>query len=134
MIPTDPIGSSAASEPAASAGSAESQAPGRDRPLRWKDRPVEAPVPEGWKDQSEFEWRDVVDLYELLEVSPRASAEVIRKAYQALALKRHPDRQPPEQRAAAEHKMRLLNLARDTLLDPDRRREYDLKRLGKGNS
>lgn len=130
MSATDRNGSPPSSEPTP----AEAPSSGRERPLRWENRPAQAPAPEGWKDQSAFEWRDVVDFYELLEVSPRASAEVIRKAYQALALKRHPDRQPPEQRPAAEQKMRLLNLARDTLLDPDRRREYDLKRLAKGKS
>jgi len=131
---TDPTGPPVPPEPAARpepAGAAEAAG---DRPLRWENRPAGPPVPEGWKDQSSFEWRDVVDFYDLLELSPRASAEVIRKAYQALALKHHPDRQPPQERGAAEHKMRLLNLARDTLLDPERRREYDRRRLGRGKS
>jgi curved DNA-binding protein CbpA len=43
-------------------------------------------------------------------------------------MKFHPDRQPVERRDEAEKLMTRLNSARDTLLDPDRRKAYDLKR------
>ena len=35
-----------------------------------------------------------IDYYEILEVHPRASKEVIKKAYQTLAKKYHPDISP----------------------------------------
>jgi DnaJ-domain-containing protein 1 len=99
-----------------------------DGVIQWVDRSEPRPEPTAWEDISRFRWQDVNDLYELLEVSPRASVEVIRKAYQALALKYHPDRQPEDRKDEAEKLMSKLNIARDTLLDPERRKAYDQKR------
>ncbi len=66
--------------------------------------------------------------YELLEVSPSASAEVIKAAYRQLALKHHPDRQEnPEARAQAEMRMRSINEAYEVLSDETRRAQYDLQ-------
>lgn len=65
------------------------------------------------------------DHYETLEVSPRASLEVIEAAYRVLAKRHHPDRAEAAGRAEAEERMRCLNEARDTLRDPISRREYD---------
>ena len=62
-------------------------------------------------------------LYDLLEVSPRASQDVIKAAYRALARSVHPDLN--RSRSAAE-RMRELNRARDVLADPRRRTVYDL--------
>lgn len=62
------------------------------------------------------------DYYEVLEVSPHASQEVIEAAYRRLARKYHPDH------GGDESKMKLLNRAYETLRDPIRRAEYDLKR------
>lgn len=107
---------------------AESPKPGTDPSIHWIDRSEERPEPTAWADISRFHWHDVNDLYDLLEVSPRASVEVIRKAYQALAMKFHPDRQPVERRDEAEKLMTRLNSARDILLNSDRRKAYDLKR------
>lgn len=65
-------------------------------------------------------------LYDLLEVSPNASPEVIKAAYRQLALKYHPDRQPDVRaRQQAEERMKQINAAYDILSDPVRRAQYD---------
>ncbi len=65
-------------------------------------------------------------LYDLLEVSPNASPEVIKAAYRQLALKYHPDKQPDARaRQRAEERMKQINAAYDILSDPVRRAEYD---------
>ncbi len=65
-------------------------------------------------------------LYDLLEVSPNASPEVIKAAYRQLAMKYHPDRQAGErERKHAEEIMKAINAAYETLIDPYRRAEYD---------
>jgi DnaJ domain len=62
------------------------------------------------------------NLYEVLQVSPEASIEVIRAAYRALARAYHPDvNADPE---ATPH-MRRLNAAYQVLSDPDRRARYN---------
>lgn len=67
-------------------------------------------------------------LYDLLEVSPDASPEVIRAAYRQLALKYHPDKQPDGRaRQQAEERMKQINAAYDILSDPARRAEYDYR-------
>lgn len=66
-------------------------------------------------------------LYDILEVSKRASKEVIEKAYRTLAKKYHPDLQTEENRANAEEKMKKINEAYDILSDDEKRREYDRK-------
>jgi curved DNA-binding protein CbpA len=63
------------------------------------------------------------DHYEVLQVHPRAEAEVIRAAYRTLARKYHPDHGGDARRMIA------LNDAWDVLGDPDRRAEYDASRL-----
>ena len=55
------------------------------------------------------------DLYSVLEVSPRASTDVIHAAYRVLA----------KQNIDNEKRLRLLNEAKDTLLDADKRQKYD---------
>ncbi len=65
-------------------------------------------------------------LYDLLEVSPNASPEVIKAAYRQLALKYHPDKQPDARaRQQAEERMKQINAAYNILSDPARRAEYD---------
>ena len=66
-------------------------------------------------------------LYEVLEVSENASAEVIEKAYKVLVKKYHPDLQSPENRLASEKKMKEINEAYDILGDEAKRRQYDEK-------
>jgi curved DNA-binding protein CbpA len=60
--------------------------------------------------------------YEVLEVHPRASTEVIRAAYRALVQRCHPDRAADP---AAGERMSLINRAYELLSDPLRRARYD---------
>ena len=62
-------------------------------------------------------------LYETLEVSPHASAWVIKAAYRCLAQRNHPDKNPGN--AAAGEKLAEINHAYAVLSDPDKRRVYD---------
>lgn len=71
--------------------------------------------------------------YEILQVSPNASKEVIEMAFKALAKQHHPDLNPPEKRQQCEENMKILNNARDILADDDLRRQYDLE-LGNCNN
>ena len=43
--------------------------------------------------------------YDILEVSPKASKEVIEKAYRVLAKKYHPDRYTGDKKKIAEEKL-----------------------------
>lgn len=54
------------------------------------------------------------DYYEILEVSKKASKEVIEKAYRVLAKKYHPDVQEEKQKKIAEEKMKLIKVIVDT--------------------
>ncbi|MFI5258094.1 MAG: J domain-containing protein [Candidatus Limnocylindrales bacterium] len=62
------------------------------------------------------------DLYEVLQVHPRAESEVIRAAYRTLARKYHPDHGGDARR------MIEINDAWDVLGDPRRRAAYDAER------
>lgn len=66
-------------------------------------------------------------LYEILEVSPHASAQVIRAAYRCLAQSNHPDKNCGS--AAASARQAQINLAYDVLSDHLKRQRYD-QRLG----
>lgn len=65
-------------------------------------------------------------LYDDLEVSPRASAPVIKAAYRCLAQLNHPDKNPGN--AAAAQRLMSLNHAYAVLSDPVQRELYDLTR------
>ena len=65
------------------------------------------------------------DLYEILQVHPSAHPDVIQAAYRRLAFLYHPDRNPSPEAAEM---MKRLNLAYETLSDPDRRAAYDRTR------
>ena len=67
------------------------------------------------------------NLYEILEVSEKASKEVIDKAYHVLAKKHHPDLQQGEAKQKAEEKMKQINAAYEILGNDEKRKEYDAK-------
>lgn len=63
-----------------------------------------------------------MDYYEILEVTPKSSLEVIKAAYKTLAQKYHPDRNSAKE---ALKKMQEINQAYTTLSDPEKKRQYD---------
>lgn len=65
------------------------------------------------------------NLYEILEVSEKASKEVIDKAYHVLAKKYHPDLQQEDKKKIAEEKMKKVNEAYEILGDIEKRKKYD---------
>ncbi len=66
----------------------------------------------------------MVNYYEILEVSEKASKEVIEKAYKALAKKYHPDLNQ-DNKKEAEQKMKQLNEAYEVLISDEKRANYD---------
>jgi len=71
----------------------------------------------------------VGNLYELLEISPRARSEVIEAAYRSLIKQYHPDKIGGDERRA-----KALNAAKGILLDEDKRAEYDVTLRSKNSS
>src|SRR3954453_2839735 len=67
--------------------------------------------------------KQFTDYYTVLGVDANAPTEVIKKAFKHLALQYHPDIYKGED---AEERMREILLAYQTLIDPERRRIYDL--------
>lgn len=65
------------------------------------------------------------DLYDLLQVSPRATQAVLKAAYRVLARAYHPDVNASPHAA---ERMRRLNAAYEILSDPDLRARYDADR------
>lgn len=63
------------------------------------------------------------DLYQVLGVPRTADAEEIKKAYRALALKYHPDRNPGD--AHAEDMFKRISAAYSVLGDETKRAQYD---------
>ena len=63
------------------------------------------------------------DLYKLLGVDKKASAEDIKKAHRKLVRQYHPDRNPGD--AKAEERFKQVQAAYDILGDPDKRKQYD---------
>ena len=63
--------------------------------------------------------------YEILEVNPKASKEVIEKAYKVLAKKYHPDLYIGEKKQYAERKIKEINAAYNILSDEFLREQYD---------
>lgn len=64
-----------------------------------------------------------MNYYEVLEISPDASAEEIKKSYRKLAMKYHPDRNDGNK--TAEEKFKKLNEAYSVLSDPGKKQDYD---------
>ena len=68
------------------------------------------------------------NLYDILEVSEKASQEVIEKAYKVLVKRYHPDlQQTPESKIKAESMIKKINDAYDILGDTVKREDYDAK-------
>lgn len=65
------------------------------------------------------------DLYGELEVSSSASTEVIEAAYRSLAKRHHPDVAAAAGNGHDADRIKRINVAREWLTDPDRRRRYD---------
>jgi len=63
-----------------------------------------------------------VTLYDVLEVSPKASADVIAAAYRSLAKRHHPDVSKSKH---AVEEMKIINQAFSVLKDAERRAAYD---------
>lgn len=68
----------------------------------------------------------VVDtsLYDLLDVSPGASAQEIKRAYHKKSLSSHPDKNPDRQEEAS-REFQQINSAFEVLSDESKRAEYD---------
>ena len=65
--------------------------------------------------------------YELLEVNPKASKEIIEKAYKVLIKQCHPDAYIGEEKRFAEEKTVELNEAYHILTNDFLRSQYDLE-------
>lgn len=65
---------------------------------------------------------DNTRLYSILGLTPDADDKAIKKAYRKLAMKYHPDVNKDKD---AEEKFKEVNLAHETLSNPDRKRLYD---------
>ena len=65
--------------------------------------------------------------YEILEVNPKASKEVMEKAYRVLVKKYHPDLYEGQERIYAEQKLRDINEAYKILTDDFLREQYNLE-------
>ena len=66
------------------------------------------------------------DYYQVLQITPAATFDQVHKAYRALAMQYHPDRNSTP---GAGSTMAAINEAYTVLSDPTRRREYDRERL-----
>ncbi len=64
------------------------------------------------------------DYYEILNVPRDASEAEIKKAYKKLAYQYHPDRNPDD--PSAEERFKEASEAYQVLIDPEKRRQYDL--------
>jgi len=69
-----------------------------------------------------------MDFYIVLGIEREATPNDIRRAYRRLARRLHPDINPGDGTAAA--KFRQVSEAYETLIDPDRRRVYDVQGAG----
>jgi curved DNA-binding protein len=68
----------------------------------------------------------MANLYEILGVAENASNDEIKSAYRKLAMKYHPDKNQGDK--AAEDKFKEVTGAYETLIDQQKRKEYDFQR------
>jgi len=70
---------------------------------------------------------DLPDYYAILEITPNAAEDEVKKAYKKAALKWHPDRVPADspERPKRTKRFQAINDAYYTLSDKTRRRDYD---------
>ena len=71
------------------------------------------------------------DYYLILEVQNSSTGPEIKKAFRRLALKYHPDHHPDNPQS--EEKFKEITEAYGVLIDPAKRKEYDLFRSGMGS-
>src|SRR5258707_15825040 len=69
-----------------------------------------------------------MDFYVILGIEREAKVADVKRAYKRLARKYHPDINPGDRLAAAQ--FRQIAEAYETLIDPDRRRRYDVHGVG----
>lgn len=65
--------------------------------------------------------------YEILEVNPKASDEIIKKIYKIKIKKNHPDLFQGEEKKKAEEITKELTEAYDILSDTQKRKDYDIE-------
>lgn len=63
--------------------------------------------------------------YEILEVNPKASDEIIKKVYKIKVKQNHPDLFQGEEKTKAEEITKEITEAYDILSDPQKRKNYD---------
>ncbi|KAF9048196.1 DnaJ-domain-containing protein [Hymenopellis radicata] len=70
------------------------------------------------------------NLYQVLNIPSTATTDEVKRAYRKLALQTHPDRlsptATPEQKTRSAEQFRLINNAYEVLIDPEKRRIFDL--------
>ena len=64
--------------------------------------------------------------YTILEIPKDADDKTIKKAYRKLAIKWHPDKNPTNKQQA-EEKFKKIAEAYSVLIDPDKKRQYDME-------
>lgn len=69
--------------------------------------------------------RCYADHYSVLGIPRDANAKMIKSTYRKQALRWHPDKHPPSQKAFASKKFTEISDAYTTLMDPEKRRMYD---------
>ena len=86
-----------------------------------KKRPGERPQSRHAQPQTQATQRTIT-LYDILQVTPNASPEIIQAAYRAFAKQYHPD---VNNSRGSTDDMKAINAAWEVLRDPAKRKDYD---------